>query len=113
MHGVIYTRVSSDEQVNGMSLQFQQDDCLRYARDKHIEVEAVFEERGESAKFANRPELLRLLEYCKRNKGRLKSFIVWKLDRLSRNQMDYYFIKRTLLGYGIAIHSATEPSLDD
>lgn len=113
MQGVIYTRVSSDEQVKGMSLGFQRDDCERYALDKGIVVAMLFEERGESAKFADRPELVKLLDYCKKNKGRINSLIVWKLDRLSRNQMDYYFIKRTLLGYGIALHSATEPSIED
>ncbi len=113
MQGIVYTRVSSDEQIKGMSLDFQREDCLQYARSKGITVAVVFEERGESAKFADRPELLKLLDHCKNNKGRLHSVIVWKLDRLSRNQMDYYFIKRTLLDYGIAIHSATEPSIED
>jgi len=113
MQGIVYTRVSSDEQIKGMSLEFQREDCLKYARSKGINVAAVFEERGESAKFADRPELLKLLDHCKKNKGRIDSVIVWKLDRLSRNQMDYYFIKRTLLDYGIAIHSATEPSIED
>ena len=113
MQGIIYTRVSSDEQIKGMSLEFQREDCLKYACSKGIDVAAVFEERGESAKFADRPELLKLLDHCKKNKGRINSVIVWKLDRLSRNQMDYYFIKRTLLDYGITIHSATEPSIED
>lgn len=113
MQAVIYTRVSSDEQVNGMSLEFQREDCIRYAAAKGITVSKIFEEKGESAKFADRPELLELLDYCLRNRGRLKVLIVWKIDRLSRVQMDYYFLKRTLLGYGISIQSATEPSLHD
>lgn len=113
MHGIIYTRVSSDEQVEGMSLSFQQEDCIRYARDKHITIAQVFEEQGESAKFADRPELVKMLEYCRKHRRKIDVLIVWKLDRLSRNQMDYYFIKRTLLEYGISIHSATEPSLED
>lgn len=113
MNGIIYTRVSSDEQVKGMSLAFQQSDCFRYARERNITVVKTFEERGESAKFANRPELVALLEYCRRNKQQVNALVVWKLDRLSRNQMDYYFIKRTLLEYGVALYSATEPSLDN
>jgi DNA invertase Pin-like site-specific DNA recombinase len=113
MQGVIYTRVSSDEQVKGMSLEFQREDCLRYAQEKNISIAKLYEERGESAKFTDRPELLNLLDYCKKNKGKIHVLIVWKLDRLSRNQMDYYFIKRTLLGYGVSLHSATEPSIED
>lgn len=111
--GVIYVRVSSDEQVKGMSLDFQKQDCLAYAQKKGITIERVFAEEGESAKFADRPELIGLLEYCRKHRQLIDSMIVWKLDRLSRNQLDYYYLKRTLLDLGIAIHSATEPSMED
>jgi len=111
MKGIVYTRVSSDEQVKGMSLEFQRQDCLSYAETNDIAVDRLFVEAGESAKFADRPELLKLLSYCKAHRRSLDALIVWKLDRLSRNQMDYYFLKRTLADLGIAIHSATEPSL--
>ncbi len=110
---IIYTRVSSDEQVKGMSLTFQRDDCQAYAKNKGYNVIKVFEERGESAKFAERPQLMELLRYCRAKKGRVDAVIVWKLDRLSRNQMDYYFIKRVFHECGIEFHSATEPSLAD
>lgn len=113
MKAVIYTRVSSDEQIDGTSLAFQREDCLRYAQENEFAVVEVFEERGESAKFADRPQLQRLLAFCKERGRSLDALIVWKLDRLSRNQMDYYYIKRTLFEHGIAIHSATERSLDD
>lgn len=110
---VIYTRVSSDEQVNGMSLDFQQEDCLAYARNRDMTVALVFEERGESAKFADRPKLIALIDYCRHHKKQVKALLVWKLDRLARNQLDYYYLKRTLLDLGIAIHSATEPTMED
>ena len=112
MNGVIYTRVSSEDQVKGMSLEFQREDCITFAKDKNISVVKIFEERGESAKFADRPELLKIMDFCRKNKGTVDVLILWKIDRLSRNQMDYYFIKRTLLDYGVSILSATEPSLD-
>ena len=38
MKGIIYTRVSSAEQIQGMSLDFQREDCLTYAKDKGIEI---------------------------------------------------------------------------
>lgn len=109
----MYVRVSSDEQVKGMSLDFQKQDCLAYAGKKRLEIERVYEERGESAKFADRPELIKLLDYCQKHGRRIDALIVWKLDRLSRNQLDYYYIKRKLMNLGIAIHSATEPSVED
>ena len=100
--GVIYVRVSSDEQVRGMSLDFQKQDCLAYAQKKGIEVGQIYEEKGESAKFADRPELIKLLDHCARRDARIDALIVWKLDRLSRNQLDYYYLKRKLLNLGIA-----------
>src|SRR5690349_4393851 len=112
MQGVIYTRDSSDEQAKGMAFDVQREDCLDYEKRKRSTELDVFEEKGESAKFADRPELLRLVDYCKKHKGTINALIVWKLDRLSRNQMDYYFLKRTLLGLGVTIHSVTEPSIE-
>jgi len=112
-HCVIYVRVSSDEQVKGMSLEFQKADCLAYAQSRGFTVDRVFEDRGESAKFANRPALLELLEYSRKHRKSLGALIVWKLDRLARNQLDYYYLKRTLLDSGVALHSATEPSMED
>jgi DNA invertase Pin-like site-specific DNA recombinase len=112
MQGIYYTRVSSDEQVKGMSLTFQRDDCLRYAVEKNIAIAERFEEEGETAKFADRPELIRLLDYCRKHKGKINVLIIWKVDRLARNTMDYFFLKRTLLGYGVVIHSVTEPSIE-
>lgn len=39
---------------------------MAYAKEKGIEVAQVFEEAGESAKFADRPQLISLLEYAER-----------------------------------------------
>ncbi len=111
--GVVYVRVSSDEQVKGMSLEFQKADCLAYAQSKGMTVDRIFEDRGESAKFANRPALIEMLDYCRKHRNSVRALIVWKLDRLSRNQLDYYYLKRTLLDLGVALHSATEPSMED
>ncbi|MBN1560456.1 recombinase family protein [candidate division KSB1 bacterium] len=111
--GIIYVRVSSDEQIKGMSLDFQKQDCLKYAKEKEIEIVEIYEERGESAKFANRPKLIEAMELCRKRKNSINAFIIWKLDRLSRNQLDYYYIKRTLLDSGVKLHSATEPTVED
>jgi site-specific DNA recombinase len=70
MKGIIYCRVSSQEQVRGTSLENQQAVCEAYAQSKNISVERVFIERGESATAAARTELLKALDYCKDNKTR-------------------------------------------
>ena len=50
MKGIIYTRVSSDEQVKGTSLEFQEELCRKYCKEKGIEIDSVYREEGESAK---------------------------------------------------------------
>lgn len=50
MKGIIYTRVSSDEQVDGTSLASQDEFCRKYCEQKGIEVVAAFREEGQSAK---------------------------------------------------------------
>jgi site-specific DNA recombinase len=109
MTGVVYCRVSSKEQIDGTSLESQQAACLEYARSKNIEVLKVFTEQGESAKFADRTQLLELIDFCRRNKGSVNSLLVWKVDRFARNVSDHFSVKATLGKYGVQIVSVTEP----
>ncbi len=109
MNGIIYVRVSSKEQIEGTSLESQTLACQEYARAKNIKVLKAFVEQGESAKFADRTELLALIDFCKENKGRVQVLLVWKVDRFARNTGDYFNIKAILLKYGVRVVSVTEP----
>lgn len=108
---LIYIRVSSEEQVQNYSLGTQEEICRREAKFKGYEVVEVFREEGQSAKtILGRPELLRLLDYCRKNKKEIGAIIVYRLDRLSRKTEDFLAIKRKLVDYNIAILSANEPT---
>lgn len=109
MNGIIYVRVSSKEQVEGTSLESQAAACAEYARSKNIKIVKKFIEQGESAKFADRTQLLALIDFCKENKGRLQALLVWKIDRFARNASDHFNIKAVLLKYGVRVVSVTEP----
>jgi site-specific DNA recombinase len=109
MNGVIYCRVSSKEQIEGTSLESQGQACLEYARQHGIDVLKTFVERGESAKFADRTQLIELIDFCKKNKGQLQMLLVWKVDRFARNVADHFNIKASLLKYGVHVVSVTEP----
>src|SRR3989344_6128277 len=109
MDGVTYCRVSSKEQAEGTSLETQEQACREYARTKRINILKVFVEQGESAKFADRTQLLELLDFCQKNKGKIQVLLVWKIDRFARNVADHFSIKATLLKYGVRIVSVTEP----
>lgn len=109
MNGIIYVRVSSDEQVLGTSLASQEEVCLKYCADKKIEVVEVFREEGASAKTANRPELLRALEMCRKRRPKIEAFVVAKVDRFARNTEDHFTVRGMLKRYGVNLHSVTEP----
>ena len=113
MNGIIYCRVSSKDQVEGTSLESQEAACQDFARAKHLTILKVFVEQGESAKFADRTQLLELLDFCKQNKGRIQALLVWKIDRFARNVEDHYSLKATLFKYGVQILSVTEPIDND
>ncbi|HEV2199745.1 MAG TPA: recombinase family protein [Bryobacteraceae bacterium] len=109
MNGVIYCRVSSKEQIEGTSLESQQAACREYARAKNIDILKVFVEQGESAKFADRTQLLDLIDFCRKNKGSVNVLLVWKVDRFARNVADHFSVKATLGKHGVRIVSVTEP----
>lgn len=109
MNGVIYCRVSSKEQIEGTSLESQEQACREYARSKNIKILKTFVERGESAKFADRTQLLALIDFCKENKEQVQVLLVWKIDRFARNVGDHFNIKAILLKYGVRVVSVTEP----
>jgi DNA invertase Pin-like site-specific DNA recombinase len=109
MNAIIYCRVSSKEQIEGTSLESQAAACRDYAQSKGMRVLRVFVEQGESAKFADRTELLELIDFCKANKGHAQVLLVWKIDRFARNTGDHFNIKAILLKYGVRVVSVTEP----
>src|SRR5438309_1987071 len=110
MRGIIYVRVSSEEQVKGTSLNDQLERCKKYCLEKGIEVICdPFIESGESAKTAERTELLNAIEFCRKSKGAIDAFVVWKVDRFARNTDDHFYVRKLLAEYGVTLHSVTEP----
>ncbi len=109
--GIIYCRVSSQEQVSGTSLDTQSKACLEYAERNRVQVLNIFIEKGESATAANRTEFLKALEYCRKHK--VQAFIVWKIDRFARNTTDHFAVSAKLKQHGTALHSVTEPISQD
>jgi site-specific DNA recombinase len=97
---VIYTRVSTAEQVDNYSLDTQLRTCREYCEREDLEVDRVFREEGESAKTSDRPELQEMLSYCALNVKRreIGFVVVARVDRLARNSLDHGAIRLTLRG---------------
>ena len=113
MNGIIYTRVSSDEQTKGTSLDTQEEACILYCKNKGINVVKVFREEGASAKTADRKEFLNAIDFCQKSKVKINYFIVHKLDRFSRNTASHFEVKAILSRFGVTLCSVTEPIGND
>lgn len=112
MRAIIYTRVSTKEQVEGYSLTYQEKLCADFVEHQGWEIDKVFREEGESAKTADRTELLKLLKYVQDNKGKINLVLVHKLDRIARNLADHMAIRASLAKFGVILRSVTE-SIDE
>lgn len=113
MNCLLYARVSTDKQAQKeLSIPAQVDAMKEYASKNKWKIIGTFEDKGESAKTANRPELKRLIQHCKENK-QVDIVIVHKIDRLARNLVDYATIKAILKQKGIRLVSVSEPFEDN
>lgn len=103
---VIYTRVSSEAQVDGTSLDTQAEACRACAARLGLVVVSEHEDAGKSAKSTvGRDALAAAVDAAITARAAL---IVYKFDRLSRNLGDGYDLRDMLLAKGCRIISATE-----
>jgi DNA invertase Pin-like site-specific DNA recombinase len=109
---VIYVRVSDPRQAKNLSLGTQLSSCEDYCRREGYEILERFKEEGESAKTADRTELIKLLTYCRKNKGKVHFVVVHNLTRFAREKFDHFSLRAHPRGLGISLRSATEP-IDD
>ena len=75
-NAIIYTRVSSSEQVDGQSLEVQQDKCREYAQSHSYTIMAEFGGTYESAKSdKERKEFNRMLGFIKKSNKKDTMFV--------------------------------------
>ena len=86
----LYTRVSTGYQIDKDSLPFQRKELKNYC--VHVlhlspdEIE-VFEDAGKSGKNTDRPAFQRMMKKVKA--GKVARVVVYKIDRISRNLVDF------------------------
>jgi len=106
---IIYTRVSSDQQIDNTSLAQQEKICSNYCIKNKIQIVKVFREEGESARFIDRTKLKEALKFCAISSNLIQYFIVYKYDRFSRSVENHHYIKAILNRYSVQVVSVTEP----
>lgn len=86
----LYVRVSTGYQVDKDSLPFQKKELKNYCKHVlHIDESRIeiFEDAGKSGKNTNRPAFERMMK--KVRAGQISHVIVYKIDRISRNLVDF------------------------
>ncbi|MFO0620418.1 MAG: recombinase family protein [Polyangia bacterium] len=93
-----YCRVSTDMQAqHGLSLDAQQEEIRRYAKDRGWTIEEIFVDGGFSAKNTDRPAFKQMAKRIKEANGKVSAVVVTKLDRLTRSLRDLLTINEDLL----------------
>jgi site-specific DNA recombinase len=98
---VIYVRVSTKEQTENLSLSTQLKACEEHCERQGFHVLARFREEGESAKTADRTELQKLLQFCRKNKGVVQFVVVFNLTRFARDKYDHFALRAHLKSLGL------------
>ena len=109
---VIYTRVSTREQVENLSLDSQERLCRRYCEEQGFRLLKVFCDEGKSARTTNRPQLQAMLDYCAKHSASIDAVVQYRLDRIMRNNGDFFYLKGYLASLGIRLVYATQPNID-
>lgn len=85
----IYTRVSTEIQVDGYSLDAQNAELERYAKANNIKICGRYQDAGKSGKdIKGRPEFQRMLEDIANGNGEVDFVLVFKLSRFARSAAD-------------------------
>lgn len=103
----IYIRVSTIYQIDKDSLQVQKRELVAYAQMVlGINDYVIFEDPGYSAKDTNRPNYQRMMSRLRT--GEFSHLLVWKIDRISRNLLDFSSMYQELKELGVVFVSKNE-----
>ena len=104
---VLYVRVSSKEQVDGYSIGEQIERLEKYADAMEWDIVKTFVDPGYSGGNTDRPGLKEMIREIE--KGGIDKVVVYKLDRLSRSQLDtLYLIEKVFLANNTDFVSMSE-----
>ncbi len=107
LKAAIYIRVSTEYQVDKDSLQVQRRELIAYCEMVlGIKDYVVFEDPGYSAKNTDRPDYQRMVDRLRT--GEFSHLVVWKLDRISRNLLDFSAMYAELKRLGVTFVSKNE-----
>lgn len=103
----LYIRVSTHYQVDKDSLPLQREDLINYSKYAlDVDKYEVFEDAGYSGKNTDRPDFQRMMSRIR--DGEFTHLVVWKIDRISRNLLDFSAMYAELKKLGVVFVSKNE-----
>ena len=109
MNFAIYNRVSTEDQSeNGVSLEAMEQSCRAFITSQGGQLVKIYTD-VKSGGDLNRPHLQELLRDVQTNAVPIDVILVWRLDRLSRNQVETLKLIDFLNKHKVAFRSVTEP----
>ncbi len=103
----LYIRVSTHYQIDKDSLPFQKKELINYSKYVlNIDDYEIFEDAGYSGKNTVRPAFQDMISRIK--KGEFTHLLVWKIDRISRNLLDFCAMYEELKKYNCTFISKNE-----
>ena len=103
----IYIRVSTQWQIDKDSLHVQRRELIAYVEMVlGITDYVVFEDPGYSAKNTERPDYQKMMSRIRA--GEFSHIVVWKIDRISRNVLDFANMYVELKSLGVTFVSKNE-----
>ena len=107
LRAAIYIRVSTQYQTDRASLPVQREELINYAKYAlNISSYDVFEDAGYSAKNTDRPAYQQMMARIRL--GEFTHLLVWKIDRISRNLLDFTAMYQELKALGVTFISKNE-----
>ena len=98
----IYTRVSTELQIDGYSLEAQKERLKREAKHRGMQIVGEYSDEGKSGKNINgRPEFKQMLADIKSSKDDVDYVLVFKLSRFGRNAADTLNSLQYMEDYGV------------
>ena len=98
----IYTRVSTEIQIDGYSLEAQKERLRLEAAHRGMKIVGEYSDEGKSGKnIAGRPEFQKMMKDIKSGKDNVDYVLVFKLSRFGRNAADTLNSLQFMEDYGV------------
>lgn len=98
----LYLRVSTEIQIEGYSLEAQEDRLRAEAKHRNMQVMGMFKDEGKSGKnIQGRPEFRRMLKLIEQQTDSVDYVLVFKLSRFGRNTADTLNSLQLMQDYGV------------